>query len=280
MRKKKKAWRVYLLLLGFLVLFGFVAADYELKTVFYEVHTQKPKEKSSQQNSIRIALLTDLHSCKYGENEKELLDAIDVQKPDIILLGGDIFDEKIPHDNSLIVVGYVAEKYPTFYVTGNHEFSTGNARKIKRMVTERKAIVLDGQCCVAEIRSEKINICGIDDPIGVGREKMVAQLESVVNGADKNLFTVLLAHRPELINLYLRYDVDLILSGHSHGGQWRIPGLINGIYAPSEGIFPKYAGGEYSFDRKTMIVSRGLAKETTIVPRLFNPPELVIVDLK
>jgi predicted MPP superfamily phosphohydrolase len=93
------------------------------------------------------------------------------------------------------------------------------------------------------------------------------------------LLTVLLAHRPEYIDSYLDYDFDLILSGHAHGGQWRIPLLINGLYAPNQGWFPKYAGGRYELGNSTFIVSRGLAKESVRVPRIFNPPELVVIDI-
>ena len=90
---------------------------------------------------------------------------------------------------------------------------------------------------------------------------------------------VLLAHRPENIKCYLQYPFDLIVSGHAHGGQWRIPGLLNGLYAPHQGLFPRYAGGRYDFDGATFLVSRGLARESTRVPRIFNRPELVIVDI-
>jgi len=96
---------------------------------------------------------------------------------------------------------------------------------------------------------------------------------------DPALFTIFMAHRPEYIDVYLQYDFDLILSGHAHGGQWRIPGILNGFLAPNQGFFPQYAGGMYEFSDKTFIVSRGLAKESTSIPRVFNPPELVIVDI-
>ena len=89
----------------------------------------------------------------------------------------------------------------------------------------------------------------------------------------------MLAHRPERIKDYLAYGFDLILSGHAHGGQWRIPGLLNGLLAPNQGLFPQYAGGRYDWEGTVFLVSRGLARESTRVPRIFNPPELVAVDL-
>ena len=91
-------------------------------------------------------------------------------------------------------------------------------------------------------------------------------------------YRILLAHRPEAIDEYRQMDFDLILSGHAHGGQWRIPGWINGVYAPGQGFFPRYAGGVYPLDDLVMIVSRGLSNNTW-VPRIFNPPELVMIEL-
>ena len=92
-------------------------------------------------------------------------------------------------------------------------------------------------------------------------------------------FNILLIHRPENFEHYADLGFDLVLAGHAHGGQWRIPGLLNGLYCPGEGLFPKYAGGLYQIDGTTMIVSRGLAKESNFVPRIFNRPELVIIDI-
>ena len=89
-----------------------------------------------------------------------------------------------------------------------------------------------------------------------------------------------MSSQPELFDIYTKYGFDLVLCGHAHGGQWRIPFILNGVYAPNQGIFPQYAGGRYEKDGTVMIVSRGLARETTYVPRIFNRPELVIIDLK
>ena len=89
----------------------------------------------------------------------------------------------------------------------------------------------------------------------------------------------MLSHRPELFESYVSREFDLVVCGHAHGGQWRLPGLINGVYAPNQGLFPKYAGGEYEKNGTTMIVSRGLARRMDIVPRIFNPPELVVITV-
>ena len=115
----------------------------------------------------------------------------------------------------------------------------------------------------------------------MGETGFAEQLDSLAQAnADFSGFSLLLAHRPARIQQYLSGGYDLVLCGHAHGGQWRIPGILNGLLAPDEGFFPKYAGGTYRFDETTMIVSRGLARESTRVPRLYNPPELVLVELQ
>ena len=114
----------------------------------------------------------------------------------------------------------------------------------------------------------------------VTREAVQEEIWKIEETAGTEIFTVLLSHRPELFEIYQKYEFDLVLSGHAHGGQWRIPGLLNGLFAPNQGLFPKYAGGRYDYAGGTMIVSRGLARESTKVPRIFNRPELVVVDVK
>ena len=100
--------------------------------------------------------------------------------------------------------------------------------------------------------------------------------------SDDGLFTVLLSHRPERITELLPLNPDLVLAGHAHGGQWRLPVLLeNGLLSPNQGLFPRYTNGEYPFGDTTMIVSRGLARESTrVIPRIFNRPEIVLITVK
>ncbi|MEG2857947.1 MAG: metallophosphoesterase, partial [Clostridia bacterium] len=140
-------------------------------------------------------------------------------------------------------------------------------------------IVLEGDCKTLKIGTQYINICGVDDPTYIGKYATVEQIKTVDAAADNKLFTILLSHRPELFDEYAKCDFDLVLSGHAHGGQWRIPGILNGLYAPGQGLFPKHAGGQYAMGDNLMIVSRGLARGGNVIPRIFNRPELVIIDL-
>lgn len=249
-----------------------------LKTVTYTVKSEKIKQ------GIRIALITDLHGCYYGKGQENLLRAVEKEKPDVILLGGDIFDDEVPYEKSEITVKALAKEYPCYYVSGNHEYWSNDIENILGMIEKHGVKILSGDCETVQINGESINICGVDDPDvvrytedGVPFEK---QLEKVEEESSNGLFSVLLSHRPEYAESYQEYDFDLVLTGHAHGGQWRIPGILNGLFAPNQGLFPKYAGGRYDFEEQTLIVSRGLARESTLVPRIFNRPELVIIDLE
>lgn len=275
--KKQKNLKKFLLSALTTGIFLASAFDTRLKVQRYAVGSPKISD------SFRIALITDLHSCSYGKNQKTLLEAIAAENPDIVLLGGDIFDDILPFDEGEAFIAGVSQKYPCYYVTGNHEYWSADISQILRTISSYGVTILSGSHETIEINGNSVNICGLTDPdvhrIDTSAPSTLEELESLKPVTENGNFSLLLAHRPENISFYLDYDYDLMLSGHAHGGQWRIPGILNGLYAPQQGLFPKYAGGEYFFEDKTFIVSRGLARETTKVPRIFNRPELVIVDV-
>ncbi len=138
--------------------------------------------------------------------------------------------------------------------------------------------MLEGERADIDINGQSLSLFGIDDP-EAGETEFSRQLKFCGGHIDKNRYSILLSHRPERIESYLEYDFDMILAGHAHGGQMRLPLLMNGLFAPDQGWFPKYAGGLYPFGKSQMIVSRGLARESTRMPRLFNRPEIVIINL-
>lgn len=260
-----------MIVLGVLVLLLLAAAfDVRLRVVTYEIASDKVTAP------VRLAVVSDHHSCAYGEGQRTLLDAVAAQEPDAVLMTGDIVDDEMPEENAWTTIAGLAEAYPCFYVTGNHEWWIEDTERVLQRMEELGVTVLQGESASLEVYGQSINFCGIDDPDSGESE---AQLSEIGESITENTFTVLLAHRPERIVSYLAYPFDLVLSGHAHGGQWRIPGLLNGLYAPHQGLFPTYAGGRYDFEGTTFIVSRGLARESTRVPRIFNRPELVIVDI-
>ena len=239
---------------------------------------------------IRIALVSDLHACKHGEEERQLIETIHREKPELLLMAGDIFDHRQDIRNVECFLRGVAGRYPCYYVTGNHEYwHKGKALPGDMALLARYGVRrLSGEMVTVTVKGQALNLCGVDDPDasavhpacnGGNSRSFLQQLAHVGTQPRDGNYTILLSHRPEPFRFYACYGFDLALCGHAHGGQWRIPGLLNGLYAPHQGLFPKYAGGKYQKGGTTMIVSRGLARENTRVPRFYDPPELVIVDL-
>lgn len=272
--KKMSRFVLFIVLIAVVLLAAF---DMRLKTVTYTVKTPEIT------NKIKLALVTDLHSCYYGENQGTLLEAIERYRPDAVMLGGDIFDDVLDDDNARAFVEGLTQKYKTYYVSGNHEWWSGRMYDMFEYLTSAGVNVLRGNSDKLQIGEDIIAIFGIDDPETNTYDDTYLtqeeQLEQAGQETEKNCFNLLLAHRPEQAQKYFEYDFDAVLSGHAHGGQFKIPFVMNGLYAPNQGFFPKLAGGIYDFDRRKLIVSRGLARESTRLPRIFNRPEVVFVNL-
>lgn len=273
--------RILLAAIALLLILVIPGLDSRLLIRHYEIDSAGKLE-----NPIRIALITDLHSCRYGDRQRELIDPLDSWAPDVVMLCGDIFDDELNDQNTELFLKEISEKYTCFYVTGNHEFWSGNTAFAEKMAIIDKYGIkrLSGDLEEIDVNGETVTVCGVDDP-AVSRLDLEdtlpfsMQLDKAKELAEEEeSFTVLLSHRPEYFKDYVGGKFDLVLCGHAHGGQWRIPCILNGLYAPNQGLFPKYAGGEYRENDTVMIVSRGLARESTPVPRFYNRPELVIID--
>ena len=238
----------------------------------YTVETEKLS------SPVRMAVLSDLHGNDYGQDGLQLLALLIKEQPDAILMTGDMFSPDGDASEELAFFRHLAEIAPSFYVTGNHEYAEYSISSLTREIRQTGVTVLNKNCVTLSIRGQTVNICGIPDPVsGSSAKASINALDIPGEG-----YTVLLSHRPELIDQYAASGAfDLVLCGHAHGGQVRIPLLINGLYAPNQGLFPQYAGGRYTLDGTTMIVSRGLAREQQwYIPRVFNRPELVIVTIE
>lgn len=269
MTKKDKPTKKYLFLkiLGALAAVFFIlsAISFPLRTVRYTLVSRKVSKK------VRIVQISDLHSCSYGKDMKNLINAVDAAEPDIIVLTGDIFDNRTDNKNSDILLKAIAKKYPCYYVSGNHEYWGNMWDTFSRRAESFGVTVLQGE----NVDIDGITICGASAKSDIGDSVKVC-----ADNADTDSFNILLAHFPENIDFYRSFGkFDLVLSGHAHGGQWRLPPFINGLYAPGQGLFPKYAGGRYDFDDTTFIVSRGLSRTMEHFPRIFNNPELVVIDI-
>ncbi|MGN1100597.1 MAG: metallophosphoesterase [Huintestinicola sp.] len=267
---KQKNRYIFLKILGLLLIVFILLSilSFPLRTVTYEIFTDKITEP------VRIAQVSDLHSDYYGRDMKTLLEAVDKQSPDMIALTGDIFDDVRDNENTRIFLKAAVGKYPCYYVSGNHEHRKGGWGDFRKEAADMGITVLEGE----NVSFMGITVCGASST-GDGSLTFDESVEKCAREAGTG-FNVLLAHYPEKIGYYRSFGkYDLVLSGHAHGGQWRVPYLINGIFAPDQGIFPEYAGGMYESDEGCMIVSRGLARTRNIIPRIFNNPELVIIDI-
>ena len=230
---------------------------------------------------LKLALVTDLHSCYYGKNQLQLIKMIAKESPDVILLSGDIFDDRLTQTNARIFIEGIADKYPCFYVTGNHEFWSKKETEIKEYLASKGVTVLEKDACTVNIGGNNIDICGVDDPTFMSSKEWEARLDEAQNASDATNYRILLSHRPEKVDVYEKYDFDLIVCGHAHGGQWRIPFTKRGVAAPNQGLLPAYVDGLYELENGSeMIVSRGLARERMPYPRFFNHPEVVMIDVK
>ena len=229
---------------------------------------------------FKIAHVSDLHNAVFGRKNEKLLSLIRAAEPDIIAITGDLIDSRHTDiDSALAFVEAAAEIAPVYYVTGNHE-SRLDFDEIEPRLIAAGARVLRNEAEDIGRGGERIRLAGIDDPSfirtgGTSEERAAAELEQLGDGG--GTFTVLLAHRPELVEVYAEYGAGLVLSGHAHGGQVRLP-LLGGLYAPGQGLLPEYDSGLYSLGETQMVVSRGLGNSVAPL-RVNNRPELVIVTL-
>ncbi len=229
-------------------------------------------------DEVRIALLSDLHASLWGEGQSDLLAAVAEAAPHAVVLDGDLFNICGSDDNTITLLSALSTSYDCYFVFGNHEYQSERADEIRQTVESLGIPVLSGDLAVITVGETRVQLFGVDDAHG-GEQNTIAQLDAAARLRDDSLYSILAIHCPNQVERNLSYGFDLILSGHTHGGQVRIPGLLNGLYAPGQGFFPKYGGGRYDFGAQTMIISRGLSKKPYWAPRVFDLPELVVVRL-
>lgn len=269
---RKKHWWI-LPVLAILVALALIALDERLILRTYTVASPKLTAE------VRLAVVTDFHS---SDNADDVVAMVASCAPDAVLMVGDMFDDDTanrPTERTLSLMRQLSALYPCYYVSGNHEAWTGEMDALYQQTEEAGVTVLRMSSGVLTVRGQRIALCGIPDPYEMvfsGAPDTEEQLRQALEDVDSADFTVLLAHRPELLAKYAQFPLDLVVSGHAHGGQVRIPGVLNGLYAPNQGWFPKLAGGAYTQGGTTLIVSRGLAVRTRL-PRIFNRPEVVLV---
>ncbi len=228
-------------------------------------------------DGFRIAQVADLHCAEYDEGNQKLLSMLKDASPDIIVFTGDTFDER--HPDKAPILAFLAECVsiaPCYMVTGNHECAMDRSEyyELEKLIREAGVDVLHAEAVTISRDGATITLLGVDDENYEGVLHAPSQLRELA-GTDG--YTVLLSHRPEYFGRYVEAQMDLTLSGHAHGGQFRLP-LIGGLYAPGQGLFPWYDSGVYTDGNTSMVVSRGIG-QSSFPLRLNNRPELVVVTL-
>lgn len=223
-----------------------------------------------------------MHNAEFGENNSRLAELIKKEQPDIIAITGDLVDSG---RTDIEIAGKLIEKLatiaPCYYVTGNHEvWIGGQYQELEQKLHDEAVVILHDRAVQLTKSHETIQLAGLDDPGFTDRDSSIREsmLETKLNNMNLNdSYCVLLSYRPEAFEAYVTENIDLVLSGHAHGGQFRLP-FIGGVVAPDQGLFPKYDEGTYSENSTTMIVSRGIGN--SIIPiRVSNRPEIVVVEL-
>ena len=268
--KLKKGRLIFLGVLVLLVIY-FIVENNILTVREFEVVSNRIPESFSE---YKIAQVSDLHNKEFGKNNKRLLKRLEELEPDMILITGDIADSiKTDLEAALDFCKGAVLIAPTYYVNGNHESAIEDYMEFEGSLTKIGVRVLRNQALKIEENGESINLIGIDDPTFtyIGERKLKELIPD-------DGYSILMSHRPELLEMYAGAGVDLVFTGHAHGGQFRIP-FIGGVIAPNQGFFPKYDSGLYSEGNTNMVVSRGLGN--SIIPiRVNNEPEIIIVMLK
>ena len=235
-------------------------------------------------DGYRIAHVSDLHNAEMGKDNEKLLTILRDADPDIIAITGDLIDSR--STNVEIALNFIREAVkiaPCYYVTGNHEARVNEYDELKSGMESAGVIVLEDAQTEISLDGDTITLIGVNDP-SYQTDYLFGDSETVMNTKLEELhtengeFTVLLSHRPELFDTYADHGLDLVLSGHAHGGQFRLP-FIGGLVAPNQGLFPEYDAGIYTEGNTNMLVSRGIGN--SILPfRINNRPEVILIELQ
>ena len=258
----------------------------KFKTTFYRVESEKIKKQS-----IKMAVVSDLHNVQLGKKNEDLLGRIRTELPDVILIAGDLVLGKpsASFENAFCFLKEIVQVAPVFYGLGNHEQRMKEKPEVygrgylefEQQARSLGVVFLENETKELEVRGEKILISGLVPPYGYYKKSgcdflKSEEIQRLLGKPSQNQFQVLLAHTPKYGDSYLEWGSDVTFSGHYHGGMVQLP-FLGGVISPDFRIFPKYCKGHFQEGDRHLIVSGGLG-EHTIPLRIFNPRELIIVE--
>lgn len=231
-------------------------------------------------DKFRICHLSDIHNKIWGQ---KLLSRIKNIKPDLVVITGDLMESKKNFEGMMDHIGDINEIARVYYVTGNHEVWCKMDKKIIKAFKDRGIMVMDNDSTILKRDGDEIMVLGLADPDNYGYYLNEERTNNIFDNKlpliikDFEGIKILLSHRPNFLDIYEKYKIDLILSGHTHGGQFQIP-FYGSIYAPNQGLFPEYSVGYYRKNNSQMIISKGM-HSTFKSFRVNCPKEMVVVNL-
>lgn len=269
-KKYKLIYKILSILIVIVILLGFCHYENNHITLTkYEYKTSKLRTDKS----YKIIQISDFHNKKMQNNNESLIQIVRDEQPDIIVITGDYIDSiHTQTDVALTLTAQLTEIAPVYFITGNHEYSI-DIETLYEFEAGLQQLGVNVLYNTSVPLGDGINLIGLDDLcLNDGT------LNNIMDNLSSDDLNILLAHEPQYINDYAKAGVDIVLSGHAHGGQIRIPFTGIGLIAPGQGLFPKYTAGEYTKDNTTMFVSRGIGN--SILPlRIFNCPEIVEIEI-
>lgn len=271
MRIKKKRTIVMFFVIFFLIIFCY----WQNNAIVVTNYVYASSKINESLNGYRIVQISDLHNKRFGKNQEKLIEKLKECKPNLIVITGDLVDSnRLDMEPAIEFVRGAVQLAPTYFITGNHEIwlSENDLDCLLNMLEAEGVTVLRDEKELLRVGEQEIELIGLDDESNQGNALHKLDTEK------SNQLKILLAHEPQYFENYCRSDVDIIFTGHAHGGQIIIP-VVGGLVAPDQGFFPKYTEGVFEKNNTRMIISRGLGN--SIVPlRIFNFPEIVCVDLE
>lgn len=294
---------IYIYILAGLLLLLFIWSYLEQKVTVKTEYTINPEGKGIASESFSFIVLSDLHNTRFPKGNKTLIQKIFKLNPDFVIIAGDLITKRKPcyPGNAYDLIKELSEHYPVYYAYGNHEQKFQDMADnpmpdrssdsklaeswtvFKEKIADLGVYILDNSSVTIKYKNDTLNITGLSIDTDYYRKSKPPKLEqeyiqSKIGKRSREGYQILIAHNPFYFEEYIRWGADLVLSGHVHGGLVRLP-LIGGIISPQVRLFPKYDAGLFEKNGQYMIVSRGLGTHSCM-PRIFNPPELVVINLK
>lgn len=288
MKKKRRSWLRVIMIVFVLLIIGLGISIY----VSYNCLTVREFTYSAGKplQDLKLIVLADLHDHEFGEKNEKLIEMVRQQEPDLILLDGDFLNED-SKDASVPVnlVRELSEIAPVYYALGNHEiaYMEEGHPELLQDLTEAGAVCLDREYTDVEVRGEKIRIGGMYDyAFGLDGNDSVESMDPEIRSfleeyQDTDSLKVMMSHRPDSFifgDASSAWAVDLVVSGHDHGGQVVIP-FLGGVFGGDQGYFPEYIHGMYQKDQMHIFVTSGLGSHGEILPRINNIPEIAVLHI-